>query len=340
MKTPKFTTALLAGAALFASTTFAATTDPVGYTTISIPSGSVGSPSLTLMSLPLQASADIQGASSGTITSATSNSVTVTSAAWAAGDLSLSSAPYFLKIKSGALSGSFFEITANSNDTLTLDNLSVDLSILNSSADAFEIIPGDTLLSVFGTSAESVVGGTGSSDADLIYVLDGTWTRYYFNNSNNRWEVVGLPFLGNQDDVVLRPDSSIIYARVGPEFDIVTTGTVPTNQIQVPNAGDGVTAVATVIPVDTTLGELGLQDMPNWRAVGDAGVTSSNADLVYVFDGTWTRAYYDRSLSQWLVPGLSFLGDQSSKTIPSGGGYLLARFGASSTDVFTLTTPY
>lgn len=341
MKSPPKVISFLASVALLVTIKLsAATTVPVGYVTVEIPEGSIGSPSVTVLSLPLYQTASITGSNSGTISSSSSNTITVTSAGWSAGELAADGEPYFLRIKSGNYSGSLFLISANTSDTLTLDTEGIDLSSISGSANTFEIVPGNTILSAFGTPNDGVVGSTSATEADLIYILDGSWKKFYFNTANSRWEQPGLEFLGDQGNVVLPPNKSFIYARVGGQYDLVTSGTVPVDQVQTSTNTGANTMVATNLPVDTRLDSLGVENMPSWRAVGDSGVTAADADLVYILDGSWKKYYYNRTTGEWLQPELEFLGDQSSTAISAGSGFLLGRFGSSGSEVLTQTVDY
>ena len=102
-------------------------------------------------------------------------------------------APYFLRLTSGAHAGRSFRIVtpANTATRLTLANDGVDLTSLGltvgtTTGTTFEIVPSDTLVTFFGTTASGdtlVVQGAGDLlGADLVQVWGGAaWLNFDYN---------------------------------------------------------------------------------------------------------------------------------------------------------------
>lgn len=350
-KTTKFI-ALLSGAALLTSSAFAAdgvSTDPVGYVTVSVAGGASGAPAVSLISLPLLGSVpgSFVGASSGVVTAVTATEVTLSGAGWGAGDLAQAVAPYFVKITSGDADGRIVKISGNTVDTLTLVNEGVALTPDVAIGTSFEIIPGDTLLSAFGTPADGVVGGTAANGAanaglvDEILVLSTSgWARYFYNTDDAEWQIPELSFLGDQGNVVIPPTGGVVYKRVGEDLDMILTGRVPLGDVAPVIQASGNTLLSITSPAGDTLGGLNIEATPNWRALGDSGVTTADVDLVFVLNGGWKKFYYNRTAGEWYLPEVEFLGDKSSEVIPSGGAVIISRFGAAGSDLFTHVMPY
>ncbi len=85
--------------------------------------------------------------------------------------------------------------------TLTASGFSV------ASGDKFEIFPGDTLASVFGTNTSSnplvVTGSANQGKADQVSLWGTSDTVYYFNTAAGHWETTGSS--ANANNTVIYP---------------------------------------------------------------------------------------------------------------------------------------
>jgi hypothetical protein len=121
MQTPQKIISLLAGSALFAASFLnAATTDPVGYVTLTVNGTSgVASDAYSFISPSLQNAPS----ATSTISNINGNTITASSATW---DANVYQGAYFIEITSGANSGLTATISDNTSDTLTtLEDLSL-----------------------------------------------------------------------------------------------------------------------------------------------------------------------------------------------------------------------
>ncbi len=348
MKIPKFViklsvSLLVAFSSLSAQTTTVAT-DPVGYVTVDFSGGSIGSPTINSLSLPLYS--DVEAL--GIISSLTSTELADSNANWTPDEFASPSTPYFVRITSGAGIGRILLIISNTVDTLNLDTEGVNLNNSVSVGDTYEIFLGDTISSVFSGPGSQVIGGTTSEGAanegivDIVYVLSGSgWSRYFYNIDNLRWERPGLSFFGDQGNVVIPPNGGFLYERVGPSYQMILPGRVPTQEVKSVIPSSGTFHLAINSPIGDTLGSLEIQNIPNWRSLGQSGVTINDVDLVYVLNNGWARYYYDSNVNKWFIPGLSFFGDQSSVSIHAAQSIIISRFGElGGFDVFTHLMPY
>ena len=323
--------AALSFSGLVASSSFAqttATTIPVGFITKTVPAApAAGNPASVVISVPLYATAVFTSAVAS-VDSATT--FTMSSATWTAGQFADPLAPYLVRIKTGANTGLFFAVSANTTNQLTVllppavGSLVGTLNI----GDSCEILPANTLASVFGTPP-TLTGGASLVAADNVYLFNGTsWVAYYYSTAGF-WKQSGN---ANRNNVVIYPDDLVFISRkdtTGPAA-ITLMGTVPSTS-EKSEIATGSTAFANRFPVDLTLGGLGLQSIPGWVA----GTTASNSDNVYLFNGTaWVKYYYSTA-GFWKQSGNT---NQDATPIPAGSGVFVVRAG--SLALLTQALPY
>jgi hypothetical protein len=287
-----------------------ATTDPVGFVTVSIAAGSGTAKKNTLFSLPMLEAQTITGQVSGVVTGVSSNSISNANAGWTTGALSQPATPYLIQITSGVAEGRMFLIassagtggaiagTANTATTVTvssLDSAQVDLTTLGivNGTDTYKIYACDTLSSFFGsgnaTGADAPRGGTSSANADTIVVVaNGSSTTYFYSTTSNRWARVAL---GSPDasNVPLLPYYGIQFQRLASSaLSFVVTGEVPMEKRQVAVKRSGATILSQYWPADSTLGSLGLQNLAGWQT----GSSASTADTVVLTSGGTANTYF------------------------------------------------
>ena len=331
----------IAALALMASASAqTAYTVPEGYVTVSIPAGSVGAPSVTTFSLSLRENApsNFVGQASGKITGVTSNTITNSSAAWSAGALSQAATPYFIRIMSGAAKGRTLQITttANTSTTITVNNQGTDLTTLGitTGTDTYEIFPGDTLNTFFGTST---LGSTAAASADVVRIHSGTvWNEYYFNTTANQWRLGSVPV--NQNNVVLRPDSGITFYRRGTSaLQYVVLGRVPSTDLRVVVNNSGITYVGGVFPVNQTLSTANFNSLSGW--VNNTGSVTT-ADKVTIWSGSVFNSYnFNQAANQWRNGSVPV--NQNNVVITAGTPVIIERPNvASGTTTLVKPIPY
>jgi uncharacterized protein (TIGR02597 family) len=342
-----FRTSVFSGvAALTLATASAQTayTVPEGYVTVAIQPGNGSVGTFNFICLPLQSPTNLGGQLQSRLTGVTSNTLSNSNGGWTSSAFAAAGSPFFVKINSGTASGRIFQITANTATQLTVDNQGLDLTTLGiatgSSGDGYEIFPGDTLLSAFGTPTEGVVGGTDPNGAvDRVMLMNnGVWDTYYYNTTASQWRKGALPF--NQSNTVIRPDVGLIFSRVGTApLSYTFLGRVPNTNLKKVLLSDGFSTVASYFPVAQTLNSLNFQAVAGWKKIGDSGITVANADKVYLNEtGVWDAYHYDNTVSQWRKGALPF--NQNNKSIPVGSGLLINRSGGPANSGTDITRPY
>jgi hypothetical protein len=327
--------ALAFGAVAKATTTVS--TVPQGYLMVSIPAGSVTTPSVTTFSLPMNESvpSNFVGEATGQITSVTSSTITNSSGGWTPGSLSEAATPYFIRITSGTAEGQTFQIstsTSNTSTVLTVLNQTLDLTTLGiatgANGDTYEIFPGETVASLFGTTT---LGSTAAATADVVRLFNGSWTEYYYNTSAGQWRTGSVPV--DVSNTVIRPDSGItFYRRGGTSLQYALLGTVASTNIQIVVNNTGANYVGNVFPVDQTLLVANYNSLPGW--VNNTGSVSA-ADVITIWDGAAYDPYnYLLSAGQWRTGSVPV--NENNVVIPAGTPVIFQR-PASNTGVTVLT---
>jgi len=274
-------------------------TTPFGGVKISIAAGAGTMSKMSVVSFPLYNHPEGVGAVVGKITAVTSTTISDENAEWAVPSFVTAESPMFLRIKSGAAEGRTFQITSNTADTLTISSsdgvstTAIDFVSLGVVADdTYEIIVGDTILSAFGRGTidgdDAPLGGSNINNADVIrYYNNGQWQLYFYSLASNTWENLSRISVNN---MVISPDSCILYERRMGTLSFVLTGFVPTVQRQVVVRNGGATMLSAFLPVDITLNELGLEKMPGWVK----STVFNSADKVSLFlNGNWMICYHN-----------------------------------------------
>jgi hypothetical protein len=256
----------------------------------------------------------------------------------------LSNSQGYVLFKSGALSGLILRVTANTSTTATLDTLGASLVALGAVAgDSFQLVQGDTLLSMFGTPANGVVGGTQSQfqsfQTDRVTTRDtsGVVRTYYYNTDANQWRRLGSP--SNQGSVPISPTSGLVYTRIGTSaIKQVTTGNVPFSGVKFLIPTSGQTYVARFFPTDGTISSFGFHNLPGWKGTNKPGVTANTADTILTTDINGVIRRYFWTGTQWRRSGSNT--DQSNVPVPIGGSVSVFRTGSGPAELLNLALPY
>ena len=319
-----------------------ATTTPVGFVTRTIPAAvNSTTPSNTTVSIPLYAAADYVS----TVASIDSVSqFTLTGAAWIAGQFAASTAPRLVRVKTStavpANVGKFFLVTANTTNQLTvaLPSGTANINTALSVGDSCELVPANTLGSVFGTTTNppKLTGGATPDVADNVYIWSGTsWDPYFWTGTI--WKKTGNT---DRKNTIIYPDEAVFVIRRDTTSSAVLTfmGTVPSTAERTEIDALGSTFLPNRFPVDMTLGTvvgstapaLNLQNIPGWVP----GATPDVASNVHIWNGTaWDPYFWTGTI--WKKTGNI---DRSNTVIPTGTGVFIVNRGSAVT--LTQVLPY
>lgn len=282
---------------------------PVGFLVQTIPAGQTRS-----FSIPFDAEISSLADTAGHLTAVGTNYLECSGAAWVPGAFSTAAAPYFVRITSGVQAGRIFQVltTANTATRIYVSDDGLGLSTLGletgDNGASFELIPGDTLATFFGTTAPGdslVVQGAGDPiGADVVQVWGGAaWLNFYYNTTWQRWaRDVDTITSTTRNNFLLRPDRGIMITRRGSTpLELTVTGRVLGTAQRAFHArtANTLTFMATMQTGDITLGALALQS--GTRSVGWQGSADSNeADILLVWSGaTWFSFYFNSTTGHW-----------------------------------------
>lgn len=324
---------------------------PVGVINMTIAGGSVGTPKLTSFCMPLKSPvvAGLVGQPTGTVTGVTATSISNSAAGWTNGALSQADAPCFLRIISGQGAGYVFQVstsTANTPTTATLITAGIDLTSLGIAAgtDRYELVPGDTLKSLFGTGGDgangAVLGGLTQANSDVVRVSSGgAWSDYYFHTGFNQWRQGSLPV--SRDNIVIYPNAGITYTRKAASNIILPIfGGVPDVGAKTLVGSAGPSYIANNFPVDRAIGSFGFENIPGFVKANPPAIPITSADTVSVWSGVaWNTYHYNAALSQWREGSLPV--NRSSIVVPAGRPiWIQKKTGSSGSVVFSESVPY
>lgn len=307
---------------------------PVGYLVQTVPAGQTRS-----FSVPFDADVSTQGNAVGKLTAVGSNYFENSGASWTPGAFSNVDAPYIVRITSGAHTGRSFRITTPANTATRIyvadDGLGLASLNLATGTDGtrFEIIPGDTLASFFGTGGDLVLqGATTPGASDLVQVWGGAaWLNFYYNTAWQRWardtDLISDP---SRNSFVLRSDRGLMLTRrATTDLELIVVGRVlntPQRAFHT-RTDSALTFLATMQAGDVTLGTLALQSSArslNWKSSAD----SATADLLIVWSNTsWLSFFYNSAAGHWQRVGDAPTANRDGYLIAAGTPVFVQRRG-------------
>ncbi len=318
-------------------------TDPVGVVSLSIaPSPNGTTRVLTALSAPLLSEASLAtGTTTGKIGSLTSNTITCDEAGWTGGNLSLAATPRILRMTSGVAEGRTFLLSttvANTATTVTLattetTNLTTLGIVSGANGDTFRILECDTLSSFFGDPAGIVRNANPDLADNVLILIGGAWVTYFHNTVRWTRRGFGSPDATNQP---VKPEAAILFNRIGTTaLALSVTGNVPMNKRADVVQRSGLTFVGSNWPVDVTLANSGIRNLPGWTV--NANVNAADQVLLLI-GGTWTTFWHDGT--NWRRRGFgSPISD--GQLVTAGAGALISKTVAATSDgLLTVNRPY
>ena len=345
--------------------------DPVGFNSIT----ALGN-SDTRFSVPLHRMHAYQGAVasvSGNVITVSGTPFTASQYVYAAGT---QTDTFYLEFATGAKTGKFYTISANTASTLTLDPLDLVGDSLNAvvAGDSFRLIPYWTLSTIFPNQAG--VAGTnqisGDSPVTDILIPDtktagtdlATSTGYFYYTGTSfggaGWREIGGSPTAKKNDVPISPDSFVIIRQdgVGTNSLVVATGAVPTNARKyvlgtIEANTDQDNAIAVDVPVGITLTQSNL--FQSGAFAGTSLISGDNGDQLLVFDNSEVNFDKASSITYFYYTGTSFGGagwrilggsptakQDTTVVFQPGNGYVVRKVGTSvpQTFVWNMNLPY
>lgn len=337
--TTKALTLLIVGAA-GAVAQVTATSETVGYTTITVRGKSGTANASSFFSLPLTRPETWRGVPSGISPNQDGRSVLDFGEQIAGGLLTLSAGgeSHYLQVLDGANAGASSDVIGSDGNLVTVSD---DLSeVIEPGTTMVRLVPHWTMGSAF-PSGGGLGGGTSPTAADSVtlYPPDGPPIAMFYHTASGQWRR-GLAVASN---TTIPPSSGIMVSRKqAGDVLIPLSGSVTTTpvEVRVGSGGGGakLTLLANPHPITSaSLVNSGLYTGdPSTGVVG--GVSPLGADTVTVYNpqtGAGVNYYYNTSANQWRW-GLS---NASSVTIPEGAAILINRKSGRSGFSWYLTPP-
>lgn len=338
--------------------TATATTDPVGYITLSV-AGTHGGSSAALSFLGQGMTRPVEYQSN--VKSVNGTSVTDTSANWTddqfnvvtSGSTTTGSA-YYLEVTSGTGVGLWSDIVSTNGATTSHSGtpdtvvLSTDLSAYLTAGTTYKIRKNWTISSIFGVDptaagASGLAGGTlSTADQVLVYkpatysstgvqTKAGAYTTYYYKTSGlggTGWRS-SASNSADASNAKLEPSDGILVQRnQTTDLTFTLVGAVKLGTSDLP-VSYGLNILSNVYPTTSlTLGNSGLYNPSDAAGNSLVGGTLSTADQVLIYQaGVYNTYYYKTSGlggTGWRSSA-SNSADASGTVIPSGAAILVQR---------------
>ncbi len=306
--------------AVSAPAVFAQNTVPVGFLRWSLPA-TTSAEVRTTLNFPLANPAVY----AGPVASSTANTLTVAGTPFTASALVTS--PSFVRFLSGAQAGRTLRVTANTSNTLTLDTTdnSSQTVALNTAGftvaatDRFEVIPANTIGSVFGGITGKpllLVGNANEAASDEVGLYNPrtlAWDYYFYNSSQSRWVRSGTT--ADASGTVVQPDDSVLIVRRTNRaaVDLVTVGVVPTVSPRTKVISNQAKYTSTRFPVPVTFAQL------DFGADWVRSTAAVKADTLALWNDALQKwdSYFRQPAGTWRKSGDAAT-DQSNVVIPAG----------------------
>ncbi len=326
--------ALTASIALLVAPAFAqttATTDPVGYVTMTIAAGTGSTANYSFDGLALTRTVAYQGAAE-TATAATTSLVD-NEATWTDNlyNGAASAITHYVEITSGTSAGTTYDIIATTAATKTL-TLAQPLASGVTAGATFKIRQHWTIASVFGAANEAGLTGGTSSTADQILIHNGVgFDTYYYKTTGPNgvgWRSTASTATDRSGQLIYPDDALVVKRTAATAVNVVIMGSVKLGQSSYPIA-TGNTFIANPCAAPMTLASCGIYTGNS--ATGLLGGTSGTADKILLWNGTAYNTYYYKTTGPngvgWRSTA-STATDASTIQIPVGVASVIVRGGA------------
>lgn len=314
---------LSAAGSVLAQTT--ATTDPVGFITLSAAGASGGASSaLTFQGLGLTRAVEYQGSAETVGT----NTLVDNEATWTDNQFNGANGAFYLELTSGSNAGSTYDIQATAAGTKTI-TLTQNLGAGTTAPVTFKIRKHWTVASVFGPNNEGGLGGGSSTSADQILVYNGaSYDTYYYQTTGLGgvgWRKAGAPAVDASATILFSEEGFIVKRKQATVANIVLLGAVKMGQSSIPVAS-GTNIIGNVCAANMTLNSSGLYTGNS--STGLAGGSVTAADQIQVWNGTTYDTYYYQTSGLggvgWRKAGAPAV-DAATAPIPVGTSIVIKR---------------
>ncbi len=297
-------------------------TPPLGGMSVTIHGGTATAPVTTAVALPISDIPSADGAKRARVTAVSTDTITATTPGWTASALATPAYPYDARLVSGSGLGARLTITGNTTDTLTISGR--DPSALGvatgANGDIFELVPVDTLDSLFGN--DTFLGGTTATAADTISLAQSDQNSYFYDTNTSQWTDT-VSATSDTGATRLPPEGTVTVERKHSAFTLRFVGAPAQTDVNVLIANSGPTFTHTGFPRSITLGQLSLQSkLAGWAS----NSAVDQADLVGIAAGASWVFYFHNGTNWQRTPGDTTSRDDA--IIPAGTPIQIFRRGS------------
>ncbi len=328
MKLLRSSLAILLAAGLSSNAQTTATTDPVGFTTVTVRGKTSSAKAFSTVVIPMERADAFAGSCAGASFSLDGSNRTVItfgSDLFTANQFTGTGNQHYLRLTSDSNNGDFSTIVANTANSITLaDNFN---SVLTTSS-TFSVTPYWTLNTAL-PSGGGLNSGANVNAADnvIIYNANFTGTTYFYSSTNNRWQTGITP----SNDVIIPPGTGLgVDRKQSTAVGLVFPGSVPLgwSAVDVNGSTSGSATKNTLVGSAYPLASKRLADIGLYTGSSSTGLqggaSAAASDTVTIYNqstGVGTAYFYSTTNNRWQT-GIS---DASNVTIPEGAAVLIAR---------------
>ena len=233
---------------------------------------------------------------------------------------------YYVFLKAGTRAGMYYSVVSNAAASLIVDAAGDDLSAAINSNTTLEVIPYDTLGSIFPAGAgvhpssshsiavrqtEVLIPNNASAGIDLASPV----SYYYFSGTTGAgsgWRKAGVSAVIANDEVLMPDTFFVVRHNISTNTSLTFTGTVQMSQLATPlgtiaNSVDQDNAVALPFATELTLSQLKLFESGAFAGSSSHSITLRQ-DQVLVWDNSVVGKNKASSTSYYYFTGTSGLG--------------------------------
>ncbi len=310
-----------------------ATTDPVGFVTVALAANSD-----SYVFIPFKRTPVYAGAASAAISA---NAIPVSGTPFTDSQFVYVAVTqpnhYYVFLNSGPKAGSYYSVTGNATNSVSIDANGDDLSAVIVAGTNFQIIPYDTLGTIFpvGKGVDASAGnGVGARQTEVLIPDNATAgtdlalpVSYYYNSNVTApgagWRKAGVSGVLANDDILYPDQFFVVRNKAASAGNTLTfTGTVQMATLSTPVGTNAVSvnqdnAVALPIAANLNLAESKIWESGAFLGSASHGV-GSRGDQILVYDNSITGRDKGADFSYYYYTGTTAPGPGWRKAGVSG----------------------
>ena len=337
MKTPTKFIALLSGAALLSALSAQpVSTDPVGYSTITLPANGGSGESVSFVSIPLLNSAEFSGSIESLVTA--EQKIVISNAAFTPSEF-VTGGTYHVEITSGETTeGMIATIIANDASSITV-HASEDITPSLVGGESLKVRKYRTIGDVFGsTNSAGLISGVDNNftaaDTILLPNSSGGYDTYFYNVHSTvslftGWRKTTALTVDAEGEVLSPTMGFLVKHKSNTPLSVVLTGEVQVNSFEIP-INTGTNFLASAYPTDTTIADIfGSSNEAGLVAGADNNFSSADTILVPNPSGGYDTYFYNVHSTVSLFTGwrktTALTVDASNTLISTGTSSMLVK---------------